>query len=294
MRKLILPILLVIACSSGPEKSIDRAELLIEKGRLREAIAVLEKSEEENPTPRVHYLLGLSYCKIRDIDQAEKYFDLALSEDSSYTIDIVEAYTFLGKEYCRNSQLDLATRAFENVLKLSPYTNLGEYFYLMGDYYYERENYEEAIDYYQKGLLSAPDSKRASQSKLNIVLSYSNLGKKLDALDLCEKYLKTGKNEDLLYQKGAIAYELALEFFRQDSLKKCTDCLNKVIDAGQPIPLQDDAYFLLGEINLKMGEYEKAKSNFERVLRLNPYGGSQLVRDARERLKLIEQMEGNK
>lgn len=293
MRKLTIFILLLVACGSGPEKSVKRAEVLIEKGRLKDAIAVLEKLEEENSTPKVYYLLGLCYAKMKDMGLMERYFDLTLEGDSGYEIDVIEAYTLLGEQYFRNSQMDLAARAFEKVLELSPYANLREHFYIMGDYCYERENYDKAIDYYHKGLLFAPDSKQSTQSKINIVKSYHNIGKALDALELCDQYLDESRNEDLLYQKGSIAYELALKSFEQDSLEKCIDHLRKVIDAGHPVPLQDDAYFLLGEINLKLEEYKKAKKNFESVLRLNPYGGSQLVRDAQQRLKMIEQIEGN-
>jgi len=42
---------------------------------------------------------------------------------------------------------------------------------------------------------------------------------------------------------------------------------------------------------MKWQDYERAKKNFEAVLRLNPYGGSQLVKDAQDRLRVIEEQE---
>lgn len=293
MRKLTLFALLLIACSSGPEKNLEKAEALIEKERFRDAVAVLQKLEEQKPTPKVYYLLGLCYARMKDMVRVERYFDLALAGDSAYRSEVIGTYILLGEEYFRSSQPDLATHAFEEVLELSPYTDLQEYFYAMGDYYYKKENYDKAIDYYRRGLLFVSDSKRAVQAKRNIVQSYYSLGKNLDAFELCVQFLKEDRDEDLLYQKGTIAYELALESFEDKDVARCMDYLNKVIEAGHPVPLQDDAHFLMGEINLELGEYERAKANFESVLRLNPYGGSQLVRDAQERLRLIEQKEGN-
>jgi len=292
VRWLGLSLALLVGCASGPEKSIDKAESLIEQGRLREAIAVLEKSEEEHPSPRVYYLLGLSHCKLKDIDRVQKYFNMALSSDSSYAPDIAQAYTLLGDQYQADSQTDLAARSFELVLELSPYSDLEQRFYVMGDYYYGTERYEKAADYYQRALLSTPDNQAAPQARLHIVSAYYNLGKDVEALDLCEQYLKRGRDEDLLYQKGMIAYELALKSFDQDSLQASVFYLSKTIDAGHPVPLQDDAHFLLAEIALKLGHYEEAKANFETVLRLNPYGESQIARDARERLRAIDEREG--
>lgn len=288
-----LLVLLLIACSSGLEKSTERAEGLIEKGRYRDAVAVLEKLEQEEPAPKVYYLLGLCYARMKDMERVERYFDLALEGDSAYAPEVAGAYTSLGRGYFRSSQFDLGTHAFEKVLELSPLTNLEEDFYIMGDYYYKKEDYDKAIDYYQKGLLFVTESRRAIQARRNLVQSYYNLGKNLDAFALCTQFLKEVSDEDLLYQKGTIAYELALEFAEQDSIARCMDYLNKVVEAGHPLPLQDDAHFLLGEMNLKLGQYEKAKVNFREVLRLNPYGGSQLVRDAEERLILIDEKEGN-
>lgn len=272
---------------------MEKAEALIEKERFRDAVAVLQKLEEQKPTPKVYYLLGLCYARMKDMVRVERYFDLALAGDSAYRSEVIGTYILLGEEYFRSSQPDLATHAFEEVLELSPYTDLQEYFYAMGDYYYKKENYDKAIDYYRRGLLFVSDSKRAVQAKRNIVQSYYSLGKNLDAFELCVQFLKEDRDEDLLYQKGTIAYELALESFEDKDVARCMDYLNKVIEAGHPVPLQDDAHFLMGEINLELGEYERAKANFESVLRLNPYGGSQLVRDAQERLRLIEQKEGN-
>lgn len=292
MKKLVVIVLLLAACNTQSDRNVKKAEALMEKGRYREAAAVLEKLEEQNPTPKVYYLLGLSNARTKDIDRVERYFDLALSGDSGYTSHVIEAYTLLGKEYSASSQGDLGTRAFERVLELSPDADLGEHFYTMGGHYYEQEDFEKAIDSYQKGLLSVASSRRAIRARRYIVRSYHELGKRTEALEYCEQFLKIRKDQDLLYEKGTLSHELALESFERDSLARCMAYLKKVIEAGQPVPLQDDAHFLMGDLYLRWGDYRRAKKNFEAVLRLNPYGGSQLVKDAHERLRVIEQQEG--
>ena len=291
MRKLVLIILFLAACSSELDKKIEKAEALMEKGRFREAAAVLESLEEENPTPKVYYLLGLYNVRTKDLARVEAYFDLALAGDSGYKARVIDAYTQLGREYSASSQGDLATRSFEKVLELSPDADLGEEFYTMGEQYYEQEDLEKAIRTYEKGLLSAPDSRRAIRARRHIVRSYHDLGYKSDALKHCEQFLEIRRDQDLLYEKGTLAYELAVQSFEEDSLAGCMAYLKKVIEAGQPVPLQDDAHFLLGELYMKWQDYERAKKNFEAVLRLNPYGGSQLVKDAQDRLRVIEEQE---
>ncbi len=294
MRKTALFLLIVVACTSGSDREIDKAEALIENGRYREAIAVIEKLDQNGPTPKSRYLLGLCYGKARDLARMELHFDQALALDSSYAFDVVQAYISLGGEYFSNSQADLATRLFENVVEISPHENLKQHFYSMGDHYFATERYDKAIDYYQKGLFFLPEFSRASTAKRNIVDSYYNLGKKVDALHLCEQFLEGRRNEDLLYKKGKIAYELGLAAFNEDELDKSVDYLKKTIETGHPLPLQDDVYFLLGEIRMKRREYSAARANYEMVLRLNPYGESKLVADARERLKAIDALEENR
>jgi tetratricopeptide (TPR) repeat protein len=292
VKKTALLLLIAVACTSGSRNDLEQAEALIEDGRFREAIAVIEKLDRNGPTSKAHYLLGLCYGHIRDLERMESHFGQALASDSSYAFDIIQAYISIGSEYFSNSQADLGTRLFENVVEISPHQNLEQHFYSMGDYYFATERYDKAIDYYQKGLFFLPDFRRASRAKRNVVQSYHKLGKKVDGLHLCEQYLEGSKNEDLLYEKGKIAYELGLAAYNEDDLDAAVDYLSKTIATGHPLPLQDDVYFLLGEIKMRRRDYAAAKANYEMVLRLNPYGGSQLVADARQRLKTIETAHG--
>ena len=58
---------------------------------------------------------------------------------------------------------------------------------------------------------------------------------------------------------------------------------------NDPKSLLDDAYFYLGEIYLKRGEFKAALEAYKKVLRLNPYEKGEIIKVTKERIKEVKE-----
>lgn len=287
---ILLSLCFFLACILQTKRKIKEAERYIKKGEYRSAILILENLEEKNS--KVNYLLGVSYLNVNQFEPAHKYFTKSVNIDSTYADSIIKNYSDLTDRYLKMRMDDMAAHTFERILEIKDNYDIGENFYLLGDYYYDHKKFLKAKEYYIKGLESVSSGKSSKDAKIKVVKSLLELGELTESLEWCEKFLEEETTEDLLWHKGEIAYKLAEKKYKEKNYGESLVYASKVIEAGSPIHLLDNVNFLLGEINFSLKNYIKAKKFYRNVLKLNPYRRGMLVSEAKRRLKQIKSIEG--
>lgn len=114
-------------------------------------------------------------------------------------------------------------------------------YYYLGRFYFARENYEKAMEYFKEFVRETKDSERKAEV-LKALESVQNLGV---------------LNED---------YRYAEELVESDKDEAAIEYVDKFIAS---FPLSWNGYYLKGYIYRKLGEYNKAIENFEHSLKLN-------------------------
>ena len=135
--------------------------------------------------PKVHYLLGISYNGkgLPDMAIAEFQRVIALKPDDS------EAHNYLGAIYLGKGRWDDAIASFNrslaNILNDTPSAPL----YNLGRAYYEKREYDRALQYYREAAEKDPDNALMTWIEKNIGMCLYAKGETADALRHFQKSL---------------------------------------------------------------------------------------------------------
>lgn len=130
----------------------DRARLLIEQRRYREAEKELQKNLATDPN-NTDTLSMLSICKSQDkqYQEAEKLIKIAISIDPSHPYLI---YIFAKVLYDQDKFTE-AEKTIKEAILLDPYN--ADFFGLLSAIYLNRKEWEKGLEYANKGLEISPD-----------------------------------------------------------------------------------------------------------------------------------------
>ncbi|GAB4541768.1 MAG: hypothetical protein Fur0020_11240 [Thermodesulfovibrionia bacterium] len=88
MKVVISIVILFIIFTSSisyADDSLQKAYSLYYKGRMQEAIRLMKDYVDKNPDPKVIYFIGYAYYKIRDMENARRYFKDAYLIDPHFS-----------------------------------------------------------------------------------------------------------------------------------------------------------------------------------------------------------------
>ena len=173
----------------------------------------------------IYILLSKAYLALEKSNKAYYYADKAVQEDrNDIQAQIAYALTLDSANELYNTQA-----YFEELIKRNP--SVVEYVQALGEYYFNKSEYEKALDQFQLAVQQAPKFKPA----------YIYLGRSYSVLSYEE-----GRKGD--------KYEKALKNFLSATL----------LDVSDPDPM-----FYLGQTHIQHENYQLAENEFEKVLRLN-------------------------
>ncbi len=303
------------------EQEIAAARVLIEQGKIDEAIARLKEMELREPKLEgVARGLGTAYYKKNDFVQVVSYLKRALEEDP----DDKEAVQLLGLSYYRLGRPADAIPLLEKVQSWFPVANV-DASYVLGLCYIQTKNYAQAQKAFAT-MFNVPEDSAASHLFLarmlfrqefdpiaeeqaqkavaldpKLPLGHFLLGELYmyksripEAIAEFEKELQINPAHAATYYKLADAYSRVMKFEESQRLLQRSIWLDET--ASGP-------FVLMGKVLLKKGETELAVLFFQRALRMDPnnFVGHHLLgqayqkmgktADAERELKLAEQLQ---
>jgi tetratricopeptide (TPR) repeat protein len=134
---------------------MNEGSLALRAGDASLAMEVLLKAEKEDPeNPHVHYNLGIAYFRKGLVDKAEQQFKEAIRLKSNYS----EAYNYLGRIYLYyRGQTEAAIKCFQQALDNERYNNPENSYYMLGEAYMIRKEYDKAVDHLERAVRLVPD-----------------------------------------------------------------------------------------------------------------------------------------
>lgn len=294
---------------------------LMQQGKFEEAIAELQRLQQENPPPTgLAHELGIAYYRKGDYYSAVKSFTAALKEDPKDQ----EATQMTGLSLYLAGKPAEAIPYLETVQAWYPEANV-DASYILGVAYIQTKHYPEARASFGRMFGVVPDSAAAYLfcARMLLRLDFGPIaeeyGKKAVELDpklpmahflLGELYLYQSRIPDaitVLEQEkalnpgyAAVYYKLADAYLRIQKFDEAEKLLQRSIwlDATSTGP-----YILMGKVLAKKGETELAVRTFERAISMEPnnaiphhllgqaYRELGRAEDAERELKLAEQLQ---
>ena len=280
-------LLLATLFLSCVRNAVDEAKELVKNRKFNEAILILKQDN----SPSALFLLGQIQLRLNHPINAFKSFDKAMRESPQYKKLIIArllnfAHTMdeRGKDY-------LASRAYEKVLSFDENVDLGMGYKTLGEWYYNKEEYEEAIPLLQKALFVSPQN---DDIRLMLIRANMKIDNMKDALNITKEGMKISNDWQFRYMDGKLGYILGEKYYKDGKYNDALLMLSKTIATGLPEVLKDDAYFLMGKIHFNKKDYKEAEACFKKVVELNPFTKGKIVRETQERLNVLKEMEENK
>ncbi len=229
------------------------ADLLLNNGRLDEAIAHYEQALVKRPDPeKAQYNLAVAFVAEGKIDKAIEHYRTALEIKPDY----VDAHYNLGGAFVRNGQADEAIEEYEKTLELRP--NSPDAHNNLGSALLEKGRVVEAIGHYQAALQLKGDD---PEVEYNLAHAFAKEGQLDQAIVHYQKALAIRPDH------VDAQYELAGAFLEKGQVEDAIVCYQKVL-AIQPDHIR--AHTNLGNLLLQKGETANAIAQYEKSLAIAP------------------------
>ncbi len=270
------------------ERDLDRAEALIGRGKLDEAIGLLEDLQRKEPKPAgLEAKLGKAYYKKRNLQRAIAHLRIALQQDPQDR----ETTQLLGLSLYSVGQLDQAIPFLEKLQSLHPEAEF-DGLYLLGVCYLRTQQVDKARAAFGRMFSAPPDSatthlllaqmmvrqhledkaipelEKAVSLDPHLPMVHFLLGEiylyKSDpqrALEEFKKELEVNPTVWLVYWRLGDAYARLEKYNEAEEALKESIWLNETFTGS---------YVLLGQIELKKGDLELGIGFLERALKLDP------------------------
>ena len=269
----------------NPDVQIIQARVLLKQRKPQQAIEALEAVIKQGNLAVAHYLLGVAYGQVGNLERAQNEMEAALSSDSRMT----DAYVGLGQMMLNRNQpkeaVQYARMALERapartdclVLLGSAFANMHDLVsaekYLqsyaaaqpgsadalnrLGTLRIMQQRYPEAIAYFEKALQLDPRNYGALDGIASTMILK---GDKAGAIQRVNDAMKSGESPELLNIAGKIYADAG-------ELQASEDVLKKLV---QQWPENYSGYVQLGNLYARRKKVPEAIDFFESAVRLRP------------------------
>jgi tetratricopeptide (TPR) repeat protein len=280
--------LLAHGCAPGASDHLAKGDRFLAEGKTQDAQAEFRIALRGSRQPPVELLwkAGLLDMDAKNLTEARAELADLVRRDPQFRERVVQAYLLFAARWFQAGDPFSAIQAIEAARSLDPQQNLGPFYYEVADYYFDLPDYERAADSYLLGVALAPGFD--VEANYRLALALERLGRWRQAVKYYQAYAaasgeKAGTRETR-YHMGEAAFRAAQGSFLAHRYSEALEYLGVLLEVAQPETRLDDAYYLLGEVRYRGGEYAAAEAAFEKVLELAPSSSSRLYGEAERRL----------
>ncbi len=230
----------------------------LKKNNIAKAIRELRLAVKFDPEfIKAHALLAILYFTRDKSDEACREYEIALKKTSELEPKNIEIYKSLGLFYLKQKRLEAAENTYRFILETSS-GDIDAHFYL-GSIYEETAQRQKAIEEFKKVLELKPDYAEALNCLGYIYVEENR------QFDQAEIMIKNALQIDP--DNGAYIDSLGWFYFKQGNYLDALAQLRRAVGL-----ISDPVVFdHLGDVLLKLNDFEGAKTNWHNSLKLNPF-----------------------
>ncbi|UCC72424.1 MAG: tetratricopeptide repeat protein [Gemmatimonadota bacterium] len=278
-------------CRGDVRDHLASGDRLLGAGRAEEAMAEYQLALRlHGEEPGILLRLAHGYAHLDRLDETSGYYARLIATDSSYSDQAIADYLAMARRALEQNDRARFARALEQLETVRSGLVPDEMTLPFARYYYELEEYADALPLYLAALATEPDSVDPRVS-YELARVYYELGECGRALTHFRDFLATRPSgevrRDARWHAGQCAFELAQKDRLAGRPAKALEGFELVIALGAPQTLLDDAWFERGELLFSLGEFDEAVRSYQQVLDLNPSRTGRKVRRAEDRIRSI-------
>ena len=280
---LLMILLFTSACNVEHKIKERQAREYFNNNQYSKVIETLETIKPSRRSARINLLLGKTYCIQFEFDKADQIFNNTFKRFPSFKDSIITTYLFMAERFEKRKRSDLAIKAYNSVLDIESEYNIDMGFYLLGHYYYDRNDLMRAKELLEKGVENIKDKRVLRKAKVELLDIYEKIGMLKEAIDISAG----DPSKDIIFRRGKISYRLAKDFFTTEEFDSAITYCETVLGINSPRTLIDDTYFLMGEIYSSRGNYRDAIQCYKEVIKLDKFGNNELASIAKKKIEIL-------
>lgn len=278
---------------------------------ISEGRQLLAKEAVAELVPETQRVVGLSYFKTGDYDNAWKYLrlymrheDINHAPDAIYALGVIDyqrgeydlasdrfsaltdldndlaqsAYVYLGQIAVKENDNNAAAISFEKASKMNYDPNVTEtalFNYIAARTRGGNIPFSSSIPLLQNFLSQYPRSKYAPQAQEYLATAYFNEHDYARALESINRILHP--SEDVLNAKQKILYELGMESMSNNRPSAARDYLAEGVKIGKDAAVRTQSWLWLGDAYYALGAYGEAEKAYQAYLKADRRGENRTI-----------------
>ena len=273
--------------------------------------ALLSKNPVEELIPETERVVGLSYFKTGDYDNAWKYLrqyvrheDISHAPDAIYALGVIDysrgeldlardrfsdltdlnndlaqsAYVYLGQIAVKENDSNAAAISFEKASKMDfdpAVTETALFNYVAARTHGGNIPFSSSIPLLESFLSRFPNSSYAPQVEEYLATAYFNEHDYARALESIRRIPRP--SAEVLDAKQKILYELGMEAMSNNRPSAAKGYLEEGVKTGSDAAVKAQSYLWLGDACYALGEYKAAENAYQSYLRSDRRGENRTV-----------------
>ena len=208
-------------------------------------VAFTKALQKDDYDSKIHYYLAICYSNLKYYKEALEEIELAFKEDIEY---VVKLQLLLLKGYINFilENDDIALQTFQQVTEFEKNNKIA--LSGIGYYYFKKNDYKKALEYYELAYKTAPENSNAMNNYGYLLMMNNQSIEK--AMELCNQALKKQPNNPNILDSVAWGHYLL------NNIKAATLAITKAINFGGAIDEIKNHY---SEISKKVRELLSSK-----------------------------------
>jgi TolA-binding protein len=214
--------------------------------------------------PEARLLLAKTFIGLQSFDQAERRFrELSIDKRLNNRVQEEAAYE-LGGLYYEKENYEMAVDEYKKTAKESDDKLIRAMsYYRLGQCLIQLEEYRQVPEVFEKALDSSPNEDFASQSKYKLGEAYGLIGDYRRAIKTFSDLLSKEMDEKRI---PMIKFQLAENLQLKGELEEAVEWYNEIIDEHKRTDASARSYFALAELEEYINrDYKKAKEYYDMV-----------------------------
>lgn len=287
--------LLLAGCGAEGAASEARGDRYSARGQFADAAVEYEIALEEagESAPSALRLKAAELAlRSKDFNGAERMFDALVERDPDYADRVRALYYLHARRWSSQGDTFAMLRAIDGMRKRDSTASLGSLYYALGDAAFTRPDYDAAIEAYLMGLARIPEE-AGREVYAHLADAYEQRRDCPAAITYLERYMliageESGDQEEVRYRLGSCSYRLAERAFADEDYVTATRYLDTLLGTGQPPNLLPEALLMMGRIQERAGNRDRAMDFYRRVMDEEEDRETPVALQAFRRLKQLE------
>lgn len=287
--------LLLAGCGAKGAASEARGDRYSARGLFADAAVEYEIALEaagENAPSELRLKAAELALRSKDFNGAERMFDALIEHDPDYADRVRALYYLHARRWSSQGDTFAMLRAIDGMRERDSTASLGSLYYALGDAAFTRPDYDAAIEAYLMGLARIPEE-AGREVYAHLADAYEQRRDCPAAITYLERYMliageESGDQEEVRYRLGSCSYRLAERAFADEDYATATRYLDTLLRTGQPPNLLPEALLMMGRIQERAGDRDRAMDFYRRVMDEEEDRETPVALQAFRRLKQLE------